>query len=184
MSDASRARLRKVWTLTRRHLLHRSISYGDGSMASGDVYTDVITLGDIVIPNQDVELASKLSASFLQSGSDGLLGLAWPSVRLLTRRVTRFNTYSLLSQINTVAKNGESAPVATPVANVRCFPAGLTDTVLIPASIQMISGKLITNPVFTVKLTKGGAGGFVRRTARRPQRTFAHLAPPVHVRRD
>lgn len=51
-------------------------------MASGDVYTDVITLGDIVIPNQDVQLASKLSASFLQSGSDGLLGLAWPSVHL------------------------------------------------------------------------------------------------------
>jgi hypothetical protein len=51
-------------------------------MASGDVYTDTITLGDITIQNQDIELASKLSASFLQGGSDGLLGLAWPSVRI------------------------------------------------------------------------------------------------------
>ncbi|KAK4704863.1 hypothetical protein P7C70_g1350, partial [Phenoliferia sp. Uapishka_3] len=61
-----------------------SISYGDGSMASGDVYTDSVALGSITIPNQAIELASKLSSSFLQGGSDGLLGLAWPSINTVT----------------------------------------------------------------------------------------------------
>jgi hypothetical protein len=70
-----------------------------GSSASGDVYTDTITLADIAIPGQGIvlfhclaaetklqsaiELAKKLSSSFLSDGgSDGLLGLAWPSACL------------------------------------------------------------------------------------------------------
>ncbi|CDO77213.1 hypothetical protein BN946_scf184747.g26 [Trametes cinnabarina] len=73
-----------------------SISYEDGSSASGNVYTDNVTVADITIKNQAVELAEKLSASFLQdNGKDGLLGLAWP-------------------QINTV----QPEPVATPVENM------------------------------------------------------------------
>ncbi|KAL7282768.1 hypothetical protein ACG7TL_004244 [Trametes sanguinea] len=73
-----------------------NISYGDGSSASGNVYTDNVTVADIVIKGQAVELAEKLSASFLQdNGNDGLLGLAWP-------------------QINTV----QPEPVATPVENM------------------------------------------------------------------
>jgi len=73
-----------------------NISYGDGSSASGNVYTDTIQIGSLSIPNQAVELAEKLSSSFLQEGgSDGLLGLAWPS-------------------INTVQPDS----VATPVANI------------------------------------------------------------------
>ncbi|PIL37646.1 hypothetical protein GSI_01340 [Ganoderma sinense ZZ0214-1] len=73
-----------------------NISYGDGSSASGNVYSETVTLGDLAIPGQAVELAKKLSSSFLQdSGNDGLLGLAWPS-------------------INTVYPR----PVATPVENL------------------------------------------------------------------
>ncbi|CDO77214.1 hypothetical protein BN946_scf184747.g27 [Trametes cinnabarina] len=73
-----------------------NISYGDGSSASGNVYTDNVTVGDITIKNQALELAEKMSASFLQDrSSDGLLGLAWP-------------------QINTV----QPEPVATPVENM------------------------------------------------------------------
>jgi len=70
------------------------ISYGDGSSASGDVYTDQVNIGGVVIPDQAVELAQQLSSSFLQSGSDGLLGLAFP-------------------QLNTV-----STPQKTPVENM------------------------------------------------------------------
>ncbi|GJJ09855.1 hypothetical protein Clacol_004079 [Clathrus columnatus] len=57
-----------------------NISYGDGSSASGNVYTDTIKIGALTIPNQGVELAEQLSSAFLQGGSDGLLGLAWPSI--------------------------------------------------------------------------------------------------------
>lgn len=58
-----------------------NISYGDGSSASGNVYTENVKIGDITVTGQAVELASKLSSSFLQdNGNDGLLGLAWPSI--------------------------------------------------------------------------------------------------------
>ncbi|KAF8484353.1 aspartic peptidase domain-containing protein [Gautieria morchelliformis] len=73
-----------------------NISYGDGSSASGNVFSDVVKIGALTIPNQAVELAERLSPSFLQEGgSDGLLGLAWPA-------------------INTV----QPASVPTPVANI------------------------------------------------------------------
>jgi hypothetical protein len=62
-----------------------NISYGDGSSASGNIYTDAVTVANVTIPNQAVELAEKLSSSFLQDGgSDGLLGLAWPSINTVT----------------------------------------------------------------------------------------------------
>jgi len=58
-----------------------NISYGDGSSASGNVYTDTVKIGSVAIPAQAVELAEKLSAQFAQGeGSDGLLGLAWPAL--------------------------------------------------------------------------------------------------------
>jgi len=73
-----------------------NISYGDGSSASGNVFTDTVKIGSMTIPSQAIELAEKLSPSFLQEGgSDGLLGLAWPA-------------------INTV----QPASVLTPVANI------------------------------------------------------------------
>ncbi|KAJ6456473.1 acid protease [Mycena sanguinolenta] len=95
------------------------ISYGDGSSASGNVYLDTVTIGGVSIPKQAVELAEKMSAQFSSGeGSDGLLGLAWPS-------------------INTVSPQ----PVKTPVEN-------------------MIQQKLISQPLFTVKLDRGDNAGF------------------------
>ncbi|CCM05547.1 uncharacterized protein FIBRA_07774 [Fibroporia radiculosa] len=72
------------------------ISYGDGSSASGDVYTDHVRVAGVHIHGQAVEVAQHLSKNFLtDGGNDGLLGLAWPS-------------------INTVQPNA----VATPVQNM------------------------------------------------------------------
>ncbi|EPE08195.1 aspartic endopeptidase [Ophiostoma piceae UAMH 11346] len=79
--------------------LRWKISYGDGSTASGNVGTDVVSIGGLPIQNQAVELASTLSDQFLQSPSDGLLGLAW-------------------SSINTITKNHLSSPQPTPVENL------------------------------------------------------------------
>ncbi|KZP26408.1 Asp-domain-containing protein [Athelia psychrophila] len=62
-----------------------NISYSDGSSASGNIYADVVTIGNVSIPRQAVELAETLSSSFQQNdGSDGLLGLAWPVLNTIT----------------------------------------------------------------------------------------------------
>ncbi|KAL9584719.1 MAG: hypothetical protein Q9212_001951 [Teloschistes hypoglaucus] len=57
------------------------ISYGDGSGASGDVYTDTVKVGSTVVNGQAVELAQTISAQFAQdTDNDGLLGLAFDSI--------------------------------------------------------------------------------------------------------
>ncbi|KDN37833.1 hypothetical protein RSAG8_09887, partial [Rhizoctonia solani AG-8 WAC10335] len=56
------------------------IGYGDGSHASGNVVIDTVTIGDINIKRQAVEVAQQLSDEFLRGGSDGLLGLGFPKL--------------------------------------------------------------------------------------------------------
>lgn len=54
------------------------ISYGDGSGAAGTVGTDVVTIGGVRVENQTVELANRVSQSFVQdANTDGLVGLAF-----------------------------------------------------------------------------------------------------------
>ena len=75
---------------------HWQISYGDGSAASGDVYMDHIRVAGVHVHGQAIEVARRLSRSFLtDGGNDGLLGLAFP-------------------KLNTVQPH----PVATPVQNM------------------------------------------------------------------
>jgi hypothetical protein len=71
-----------------------NITYGDGSFASGGVYTDTVTIGGIKNTQQAVECANAISPAFITGQDDGLLGLAF--------------------SVNTVKPN----PVPTPVANM------------------------------------------------------------------
>ncbi|KAI8394227.1 syncephapepsin precursor [Radiomyces spectabilis] len=57
-----------------------SISYGDGSTASGVIGYDVVDLGGLKINKQAIELAKKESAAFQSDPIDGLLGLGFDSI--------------------------------------------------------------------------------------------------------
>lgn len=61
------------------------ISYGDGSSSSGNVYTDVVTIGNISVTGQAVESATEVSDEFTaDSSSSGLVGLAMSTLNTVT----------------------------------------------------------------------------------------------------
>lgn len=74
------------------------ISYGDGSSASGDVGTDVVTLGSVVVNPQAVETAKTMSTQFQQGAGDGLLGLAWPSINTIQPQPQPTPVANMISQ--------------------------------------------------------------------------------------
>lgn len=56
------------------------ISYADGSGASGVCGTDTVTVGGTTVEGQCVELAKKVSSTFVSDASDGLIGMAFSSI--------------------------------------------------------------------------------------------------------
>ncbi|KAF9504785.1 hypothetical protein BS47DRAFT_1386159 [Hydnum rufescens UP504] len=110
-----------------------NISYGDGSRASGNVYKDTVKLGTLSIPGQAVEVAIRLSSSFLSSnGSDGLLGLAFPSI----------NTISPTQQKTPVEQLIEQGLITNPIFTVKLdkgdssgfYTFGFIDDTVLPKS--------------------------------------------------
>jgi hypothetical protein len=83
-----------------------SIQYGDGSSSSGDVYSDVVTVGGLSVSGQAVECAQTVSSSFTSdSDLDGLLGLSFSTLNTVspTSQKTFFDT----------AKSSLTSPVFT-----------------------------------------------------------------------
>lgn len=56
------------------------ISYADGSGASGVCGTDTVVIGGTTVKGQVVELANKVSSTFVSDQSDGLVGLAFSNI--------------------------------------------------------------------------------------------------------
>ncbi|KAL2022109.1 hypothetical protein VTK56DRAFT_6153 [Thermocarpiscus australiensis] len=55
-----------------------SISYGDGSSSSGDVYLDTVTLGNLTVSSQAIGVAREVSSQLTADRNNhGLLGLAF-----------------------------------------------------------------------------------------------------------
>ncbi|KAJ9131643.1 Endothiapepsin [Pleurostoma richardsiae] len=69
-----------------------AIVYGDGSSSFGDIFTDVVSVGGLVVEDQVVERAVTVSSSFLTSVAlDGLLGLSFSTLN--TVRPNPANTW-------------------------------------------------------------------------------------------
>jgi aspergillopepsin I len=83
-----------------------SITYGDGSGSRGNVYTDNVTVGGLMVERQAIECAQQVSSSFTSEAHiDGLVGLGFSSL----------NTVSPKSQLTFFdnAKGGLDSPVFT-----------------------------------------------------------------------
>ncbi|KAJ4394781.1 hypothetical protein N0V93_004001 [Gnomoniopsis smithogilvyi] len=72
-------------TATKMSSASWSISYGDGSSSSGDVYTDTVTIGNLTFAKQAVEVATTVSSEFTEDTDiSGLVGLAQSSINTVT----------------------------------------------------------------------------------------------------
>lgn len=112
-----------------------SVSYGDGSTVSGTVGTDIVNIGGAQVAKQAVELASKVSASFVSdTASNGLVGLAYSKLNTVqpTQQKTFFDN----------VQDSLAAPVFT--ANLRhdasgSYEFGAIDSTQFTGTMQFVA---------------------------------------------
>lgn len=128
------------------------ISYGDGSSASGDVGTDNVNVGGLVVKGQAVELAKKLSEAFTQDNTDGLLGLAWGSINTVQPEPVKTPVENMIAQGDIskeqslfTAKLGSVKDANEPDKGQGFYTFGFVDQDEIKASGQSISYTPVDN---------------------------------------
>lgn len=143
----------KSSTYTKLDWLTWTIAYGDGSSASSDVGSDVITIGGLAIPHQSVELANEISEEFSQASGDGLLGLAWSKINTVKRCVIiprpQHTPVENLISAKTLPKDAQlftSCFYSTRDANKQSFYTfGYIDQDLVTASGKTIAWTAVDN---------------------------------------
>ena len=117
-----------------------SVSYGDGSGASGNVGTDTVNIGGAVVTKQAVELATAVSGSFTQdTQTSGLLGLAFSKLNTVQPQQQKTFFDNVLPQL--------AEPVFT--ADLRKDAAGAYEFGRIDAS--KFTGEMAWIPVNTAQ---------------------------------
>ncbi|KAG8793258.1 Type I transmembrane sorting receptor, partial [Ceratobasidium sp. 428] len=71
-----------------------SISYGDGSTASGPIYTDTVTVAGLSATNQYFSPVTSESSSFSSDPEDGIMGLAYSSISSIGKPTFIENLYA------------------------------------------------------------------------------------------
>ncbi|CAE6497762.1 unnamed protein product [Rhizoctonia solani] len=71
-----------------------SIGYGDGSTASGPIYTDTVTVAGLSATSQYFSPVTSESSSFASDPEDGILGLAFNSISAIGQPTIIDNLYS------------------------------------------------------------------------------------------
>lgn len=74
------------------------ITYGDQSSASGIVGTENVKFGDIVVEDQAIELATRISPEFAQSAGSGLVGLAWGNINTVQPKPVKTPVENMIQQ--------------------------------------------------------------------------------------
>jgi cathepsin D len=104
-------------------------SYGDGTTASGAVYTDTISVGGLKASGVSIGRSSSDFVSFAQEGDQGICGLSYPSLSVLGSGSTPFFdglmnskvltkdvfTFTLASKGSTLHLGGVSPAGSSPV---------------------------------------------------------------------
>ncbi|CCO37027.1 hypothetical protein RSOLAG1IB_11901 [Rhizoctonia solani AG-1 IB] len=71
-----------------------SIQYGDGSTASGPIYSDTVTVGGLSATGQYFSPVTSESSSFASDPEDGIMGLAFKSISSIGQPTIIDNLYS------------------------------------------------------------------------------------------
>ncbi|TVY21466.1 Aspergillopepsin-1 [Lachnellula arida] len=128
------------------------ISYGDSSSASGDVGTDNVNLGGLVVKNQAVELAKQMSTQFVQGAGDGLLGLAFGSINTVTPTAVATPVENMITQQDIpqnaelfTAKLGSWRDANDPDKGASFYTFGYIDQATVTASGQDIAYTPVDN---------------------------------------